>query len=242
MKHLSPFTTYKINIAVDVEGGASDLEPTEIVLTTRFAAPLLAPRVWPVNSKVTKTSLEFKWTRPNCTSLNGIFKQYTIGGNATKGETGISGRNTRSYTLHHLTPCTVYSFTVRFVNTFRRGPIGVAYKKTEDDRPGRSFNLMLEPQDNGDLVATWQESGENPCNVDSYIINIQPVGEGKCEEIHVIDESDIALDRNDRSYTFGRSELSLWGGTEYQVSLRAVNTIGESDPDAARKYTNVLRK
>ncbi|XP_071844275.1 protein sidekick-1-like [Apostichopus japonicus] len=240
MKHLSPFTTYKINIAVDVQGGASDLEPTEIVLTTRFAAPLLAPRVWPVNSKVTKTSLEFKWTRPNCTSLNGIFKQYTIGGNATKGETGISGRNTRSYTLHHLTPCTVYSFTVRFVNTFRRGPIGVAYKKTEDDRPGRSFNLMLEPQDNGDLVATWQESGENPCNVDSYIINIQPVGEGKCEEIHVIDESDIVLDRNDRSYTFGRSELSLWGGTEYQVSLRAVNTIGESDPDAARKYTNVL--
>ncbi|XP_071844274.1 phosphatidylinositol phosphatase PTPRQ-like isoform X3 [Apostichopus japonicus] len=240
MKRMSPFTTYKINIAVDVEGGASDLEPTDIVFTTRFAAPSLAPRVWPVNSKVTKTTLEFRWTPPNCTSLNGIFKQYTIGGNATSGETGISGRKTRSYTLYNLTPCTVYSFTVRFVNTFRRGPMGVAYQKTKDDRPGRGFNLMLEPQDNGDLVAIWRESGENPCEVDSYIINIEPVGKWKCEEIHVIDESDIVVDRNDRSYTFGRSELSLWGGTEYQVSVRAVNTLGESDIDAARKFTRVL--
>ncbi|PIK47208.1 putative receptor-type tyrosine-protein phosphatase F [Apostichopus japonicus] len=240
MKRMSPFTTYKINIAVDVEGGASDLEPTDIVFTTRFAAPSLAPRVWPVNSKVTKTTLEFRWTPPNCTSLNGIFKQYTIGGNATNGETGISGRKTRSYTLYNLTPCTVYSFTVRFVNTFRRGPMGVAYQKTKDDRPGRGFNLMLEPQDNGDLVAIWRESGENPCEVDSYIINITPVGKWKCEEIHVIDESDIVVNRNDRSYTFGRSELSLWGGTEYQVSLRAVNTLGESDIDAARKFTRVL--
>ncbi|XP_071844282.1 receptor-type tyrosine-protein phosphatase F-like [Apostichopus japonicus] len=242
MKHLSPFTTYKINVAVDVEGGASDLEPTDIVLTTRFAAPSLAPRVWAVDKKVNKTELTFKWTLPNCTNLNGIFKQYTIGGNATKGEIGISKKKIRpSYTLHHLTPCTVYSFTARFVNTFGAGPMGVAHQKTADDRPGGGFHLMLEPQDNGDLVATWRASRENPCKVDSYRINIQPVGEKKCGNIRVINESDIVLDRNYRNYTFRRSDLSLWGNTEYHVFLRAVNTLGESDPDFAWNNTSVLR-
>ncbi|PIK35162.1 fibronectin type III domain protein [Apostichopus japonicus] len=100
---------------------------------------------------------------------------------------------------------------------------------------------MLEPQDNGDLLAIWQESRENPCKVDSYIINIQPL-EDKCKERrHVINESDIVLDRNDRNFTFRRSDLSLWGSTEYQVSLRAVNTLGESDSESAWNITNVLR-
>lgn len=40
MKNLSPFTTYKLNIAVDMEGQEAEVAGTDKIFTTKFAGKL----------------------------------------------------------------------------------------------------------------------------------------------------------------------------------------------------------
>lgn len=76
--------------------------------------------------------------------------------------------------------------------------------------------------------------------VDLYKITLEHVGGYECEDFKHFGLYQEVLDKSARNFTFSLSELPLMSREEYQVTLRAINDLGESDPEAARAVTEIL--
>lgn len=231
---LNKFTEYSIWVAAVNQNGPG-LSAEEIPVRTLSDLPSETPQNVTLEA-ASSTSIIVRWESPPKESANGVITGYKIRykqKGSRRGDTVTTDGNRRLYALINLERGAEYSVRMAALNVNGTGPYtewmtAETYQNDLDESrvPDRPHSLKVRPSSNS-IIVTW-----TPPHSQSIMIRGYTIGWG----IGVPDVYTKVLDGKQRHYQIDNLQPS----SEYVISLRAYNQMGDGQPIYETVKTRII--
>ena len=204
-----------------------------------YAHPGYAPTSKPASFTATPLHerVELSWEAPTDieeTPINGYKLKKKL---STESEWGREYTFVFSYTTEYdLDNDKTYDFALRTYNDFGFGPYITLSTKPVGLEPKKPTGLTVVAGD-GEVALTWDAPEDRHENIDDYRLS-RFVGDSNPRSI----SGDVVEDLRWHEKTIYYTQKSLTNGKEYEISLLAENSAGDSDPTARAAVVTPLFK
>ncbi|CAD5119761.1 DgyrCDS8356 [Dimorphilus gyrociliatus] len=220
---LNSFTKYQLRLAAKNRIGLGNETETE------FSTAPKVPEKFPENIQILKVDTFYalvEWTLIDCSDYNGNAVGYEI---TTLDESDrvvfqkTIEANSRTVNITDLKFHTSYKTSIRFVNSWIKGPSSDFVQfLTLDAEPGAIRNLNRFVGNDGRISISWNSPTVRNRPITKYRVSYKKIGFGSCEIIS--NESPKIIYFNGQTTSIVLSNLSGW--SRYTVTVEAENEFG----------------